>query len=144
MLLLAHIKQAYRGKHAVIVGASNIVGRPMALELLAAGCTITVCHRYTRHLAKHVAEADILVSAVGKAGLIKGTWIKKGATVIDVGISLLPNGKMTGDIEFNKAQKRAKWITPVPGGVGPMTVAVLLKNTLQAQAFQEKIPHGKI
>lgn len=141
MLLLAHIQQKFKGKQAVIVGASNVVGKPMALELLAEGCTITICHRFTRHLAQHVAGADILVSAVGKPRLIKGKWIKKGATVIDVGFTMLKNGKIAGDIEFDKAKNRAKWITPVPGGVGPMTVAVLLKNTLQAQRLQEKT-HG--
>jgi methylenetetrahydrofolate dehydrogenase (NADP+)/methenyltetrahydrofolate cyclohydrolase len=132
MLLLDHIKQTYKNRHAVIVGASNIVGRPMALELLLAGSTITVCHRFTEDLASFVQQADILVSAVGKPGLIKGNWIKPGATVVDVGISRLADGSITGDIEFVAASERAAWITPVPGGVGPMTVAVLLKNTLIA------------
>jgi methylenetetrahydrofolate dehydrogenase (NADP+)/methenyltetrahydrofolate cyclohydrolase len=132
MLLLDHIKQPYKNRHAVIVGASNIVGRPMALELLLAGSTITVCHRFTEDLASFVQQADILVSAVGKPGLIKGNWIKPGATVVDVGISRLADGSITGDIEFAAASERAAWITPVPGGVGPMTVAVLLKNTLIA------------
>lgn len=138
MLLLKELGQVFAGKHAVIIGASNIVGKPMALELLAAGCTVTICHRLTKHLNQHVANADILVSAVGKPSFIKGKWIKKGATVIDVGITLLPNGKLAGDIQYQQAKERAKWITPVPGGVGPMTIAVLLKNTLLAQALQTK------
>jgi methylenetetrahydrofolate dehydrogenase (NADP+)/methenyltetrahydrofolate cyclohydrolase len=132
MTLLDHIQQPYKNHHAVIVGASNIVGRPMALELLLAGCTITICHRFTENLKDYVQQADILVTAVGKPGLIKGNWIKIGATVIDVGINRLADGTITGDIEFESASKRAAWITPVPGGVGPMTVATLLKNTLIA------------
>jgi len=138
MRLLGHIKQKFPGKEAVIVGASNIVGKPMALELLAQGCTVTICHRLSQNLQQHIARADILVSAVGKPGFIKGSWIKKGATVIDVGITRLPNGKLSGDIDFNAAIKRAKWITPVPGGVGPMTVAILLENTVKAQGLQGK------
>lgn len=132
MALLNSIQQPYENRHAVIVGASNIVGRPMALELLLAGCTITICHRFTENLKDYVQQADILVSAVGKPGLIKGDWIKRGATVIDVGITRLPDGSLTGDVEFKEASERAAWITPVPGGVGPMTVATLLKNTLIA------------
>ena len=132
MLLLDHIKQVYKNHHAVIIGASNIVGRPMALELLLAGSTITICHRFTKDLEYFVKQADILVSAVGKPGLIKGEWVKEGATVIDVGMNRLANGTVTGDVEFAAASKKAAWITPVPGGVGPMTVAMLLKNTLFA------------
>ncbi len=132
MTLLDHVHQVYKNRHAVIIGASNIVGRPMALELLLAGCTITVCHRFTEHLEDFVPHADIVVSAAGKSGLIKGEWIKEGATVIDVGMNRMPNGTITGDVEFEKARERAAWITPVPGGVGPMTVATLLKNTLIA------------
>lgn len=132
MILLHHIHQKYKGKHAVIVGASNIVGRPMALELLIAGSTVTVCHRFTHDLQYYIQQADILVSAVGKTGLIKGVWIKEGSTVIDVGQNRLANGQLTGDVEFEIAKERAAWITPVPGGVGPMTVAVLLRNTLIA------------
>ena len=120
------------GKHAVVVGASNIVGRPMMLELLLAGATVTVCHRFTKNTAELVATADIVVVAVGKPGLIKGEWIKPGATVIDVGVNRLDNGKLIGDVEFEPAAERAAWITPVPGGVGPMTVAMLMKNTLTA------------
>jgi methylenetetrahydrofolate dehydrogenase (NADP+) / methenyltetrahydrofolate cyclohydrolase len=139
MMLLEHIKQPYKGKHAVIIGSSNIVGRPMALELLLAGCTITVCHRFTERLKEHVADADILVAAVGKPSLIQGEWIKPGATVIDVGINHLADGSLTGDIDFAEASKKAGFITPVPGGVGPMTVAMLLKNTLQAAEYHTQL-----
>ena len=121
-----------RGKEAVVVGASNIVGRPMSLELLLAGCTVTTCHRFTRDLHAHVARADILVVAVGKPGLVKGEWVKPGAVVIDVGMNRTAQGKLVGDVEFEVARERAAWITPVPGGVGPMTVATLLQNTLYA------------
>lgn len=140
MILLDHIKQTYKGKHAVIVGASNIVGRPMALELLIAGATVTICHRFTEDLGYFVKQADILVSAVGKAGLIKGEWVKEGSTIIDVGQVRLPDGTITGDVDFAAAKERAAWITPVPGGVGPMTVAVLLRNTLAAAGY---CPYGE-
>jgi methylenetetrahydrofolate dehydrogenase (NADP+)/methenyltetrahydrofolate cyclohydrolase len=120
------------GAEAVIVGASNIVGRPMALELLLAGCTVTVTHRFTRDLHAHVERADIIVAAAGKPGLVKGDWIKPGAVVIDVGINRMSDGKLVGDVEYEAASLRAGWITPVPGGVGPMTVATLLENTLHA------------
>ncbi|MEQ9720469.1 bifunctional methylenetetrahydrofolate dehydrogenase/methenyltetrahydrofolate cyclohydrolase FolD [Yersinia alsatica] len=120
------------GLNAVVVGASNIVGRPMSLELLLAGCTTTVTHRFTKNLRQHVENADLLVVAVGKPGFIPGEWIKPGAIVIDVGINRLENGKVVGDVEFDVAVERAGWITPVPGGVGPMTVATLIQNTLQA------------
>ena len=132
ILLLDSIQETYKNRHAVIVGASNIVGRPMALELLLAGCTITVCHRFTKDLREYVKQADIVVSAVGKPNLIKGEWIKSGATVIDVGSTRLTDGTIVGDVEFSIAREKAGWITPVPGGVGPMTVAMLLKNTLTA------------
>jgi methylenetetrahydrofolate dehydrogenase (NADP+)/methenyltetrahydrofolate cyclohydrolase len=132
MRLLATTGESLRGKVAVMVGASNIVGRPMAMELLMAGCTVTVCHSATRDLAAHVARAELLVAAVGRPELIRGEWIRDGATVIDVGINRLPDGKVTGDVEFAAARQRAAWITPVPGGVGPMTVATLLQNTLEA------------
>ncbi|APE32133.1 bifunctional methylenetetrahydrofolate dehydrogenase/methenyltetrahydrofolate cyclohydrolase [Halomonas aestuarii] len=121
-----------RGLDATVVGASNIVGRPMALELMLAGCTTTVCHRFTRNLEEHVRRADLLVVAVGNPGLVKGEWIKPGAIVIDVGINRQEDGRLIGDIDFAPAAERASWITPVPGGVGPMTVATLLENTLQA------------
>ena len=120
------------GLNAVVVGASNIVGRPMSLELLLAGCTTTVTHRFTKNLRQHVENADLLIVAVGKPGFIPGEWIKPGAIVMDVGINRLESGKVVGDVEFNVAQERASLISPVPGGVGPMTVATLIQNTLQA------------
>ena len=132
MTLLEGLDVDLHGLKATIVGASNIVGRPMALELLLAGCTITVTHRFTKNLAAEVAQADILVVGVGIPGLVKGEWVKPGAIVIDVGINRLDNGALVGDVEFEPALERAAWITPVPGGVGPMTVATLLENTLQA------------
>ncbi|GLY61922.1 methenyltetrahydrofolate cyclohydrolase [Pectobacterium brasiliense] len=120
------------GLNAVVVGASNIVGRPMSLELLLAGCTTTVTHRFTKNLRHHVENADLLVVAVGKPGFIPGEWIKPGAIVLDVGINRLESGKVVGDVEFETAQEKASYISPVPGGVGPMTVATLIQNTLQA------------
>lgn len=132
MRLLAATGEELRGRDAVVVGASNVVGRPMALELLLAGCTVTVCHSATRDIAAHVGRADIVVAAVGRAGLVRGAWIKPGAIVIDVGVNRLPDGRLAGDVEFESARQRAAWITPVPGGVGPMTVATLLLNTLEA------------
>ena len=130
MDLLALTGRQLRGMDAVIIGASNIVGRPMALELLLAGATVTVCHRFTQDIKKHVERADLVISAVGKPHLIKGAWIKPDAIVVDVGITRLANGQLTGDIEFEVAAQRAGWITPVPGGVGPMTVVKILENTL--------------
>jgi len=132
MRLLASTGENLRGKHAVVVGASNHVGRPMALELLLAGCTVTVCHSATVDLAGHVAQADIVVAAVGKAEMVQGAWIKPGAIVIDIGINRQADGRLVGDVEFKAALDKAGWITPVPGGVGPMTVATLLQNTLEA------------
>jgi len=132
MRMLESIGEDLRGRDAVVVGASNIVGRPMSLELLLAGCTVTTCHRFTRDLAAHVARADLLVVAVGKPRFIPGAWVKPGAIVVDVGINRLPSGEIVGDVEFDAAKARAGWITPVPGGVGPMTVATLLLNTLEA------------
>lgn len=120
------------GMEAVVVGASNIVGRPMSLELLLAGCTTTVTHRFTKNLESHVRRADLLVVAVGKPNFIPGEWIKEGAIVIDVGINRMANGKLVGDVEYAVATEKAAFITPVPGGVGPMTVATLIENTLQA------------
>jgi len=126
------------GLNAVVVGASNIVGRPMSMELLLAGCTTTVTHRFTKDLRHHVEHADLLVVAVGKPGFIPGDWIKPGAVVIDVGINRLDNGKVVGDVDFDGAAERASFITPVPGGVGPMTVATLIQNTLLAcEAFHD-------
>jgi methylenetetrahydrofolate dehydrogenase (NADP+)/methenyltetrahydrofolate cyclohydrolase len=132
MTLLKSTGAELRGQEAVVVGASNIVGRPMSLELLLAGCTVTTCHRFTKDLHAHVARADILVVAVGKPGLVRGEWIKPGAAIIDVGITRDAQGKLIGDVDFASASRRAGWITPVPGGVGPMTVATLLQNTLYA------------
>ncbi|MEL4422356.1 bifunctional methylenetetrahydrofolate dehydrogenase/methenyltetrahydrofolate cyclohydrolase FolD [Shewanella algae] len=120
------------GLDAVVVGASNIVGRPMTLELLLAGCTTTTCHRFTKDLKDKVSRADLLVVAVGKPDFIPGSWIKPGAIVIDVGINRLDSGRLVGDVDFDVACERASHITPVPGGVGPMTIASLLENTLFA------------
>jgi len=136
--LLRSTEVDLKGLEAVVVGASNIVGRPMALELLLAGCTTTVCHRWTNNLEEQVRRADLLVVAVGKPNFIPGDWIKPGAIVIDVGINRLDNGKLTGDVEFDVAKENASWITPVPGGVGPMTVATLLENTLFAAEHLHK------
>lgn len=125
------------GKKAVIVGASNIVGRPQALELLLARATVTICHSATQNLAEEVAAADIVVVGVGKPNFVKGEWIKPGAVVIDVGINRLENGQLCGDVEFAVACERAAMITPVPGGVGPMTIATLMENTLQATEIHD-------
>lgn len=130
--LLERCNIPMNGLNAVIIGASNIVGRPMSLELLLAGCTTTVTHRFTKDLRFHVEHADLVVVAVGKPNFIPGEWIKPGAIVIDVGINRLENGKVVGDVDFAQASQRARWISPVPGGVGPMTVATLIQNTLQA------------
>ncbi|MES2998054.1 MAG: bifunctional methylenetetrahydrofolate dehydrogenase/methenyltetrahydrofolate cyclohydrolase FolD [Pseudomonadota bacterium] len=132
MRLLEYEKISLRGLDAVIVGTSTIVGKPMALELLNSKCTITLCHSATRDLKKHIKQADLLVSAIGKADIIKSEWIKPNAIVIDIGITRSPSGKLHGDIEFETAKQSAAYITPVPGGVGPMTVAMLLENTLFA------------
>lgn len=132
MKLLDSVGCDPKGKNAVVVGRSNIVGKPVALMLLARHATVTLCHSRTAHLRDEVSRADILVVAIGKAGLVRGDWVKRGAVVIDVGINRLPNGKLTGDVEFEGAKERASWITPVPGGVGPMTICMLLFNTLRA------------
>lgn len=132
MRLLASTGETLRGKHAVVVGASNHVGRPMGLELLLANCTVTICHSATVDLEAHVARADIVVAAVGRPEMVLGAWIKPGAIVIDIGINRLADGRLAGDVEFKAAMDKAAWITPVPGGVGPMTVATLLQNTLEA------------
>ena len=140
MALLTTTGVDLRGCRAVVVGASNIVGRPVALELLLAGATVTVCHRFTRDLQARVGDAEVLVAAVGKPHLIPGTWVRPGSIVIDVGINRLPDGRLVGDVEPEAARERAAWITPVPGGVGPMTVAMLLQNTLDAYADREQLP----
>jgi len=132
MTLLERTGQKLEGLDAVIIGQSNIVGRPMALELLAARCTITVCHSRTKDLAEKARNADILVVAIGRAEYVPGDWVKEGATVIDVGMNHNKEGKLVGDVDFAAASQRASWITPVPGGVGPMTIVTLLENTLQA------------
>src|SRR5690606_1984356 len=132
MTLLAHTDRPVRGRNAVVIGVSNHVGRPLILELLLAGCTTTGCHRFTADLEAEVRRADIVVVAVGRPGLVRGEWIKPGAVVIDVGINRLEDGRLVGDVEFDGAAARASWITPVPGGVGPMTVATLMENTLEA------------
>ena len=132
MALLARTGVPVRGLDATIVGASNHVGRPMCLELLLAGCTVTVAHKFSRDTEGHVREADIVVAAAGSPGLVRGDWIRPGAIVVDVGINRLDDGRLVGDVEFEAARERAAWITPVPGGVGQMTVAALLENTLQA------------
>ncbi|MEJ2629973.1 MAG: bifunctional methylenetetrahydrofolate dehydrogenase/methenyltetrahydrofolate cyclohydrolase FolD [Acidihalobacter sp.] len=135
--LLDRIGETYKGRHATVVGASNIVGRPMALELLLAGATVTICHRFTADLERYVAAADILVVAVGKRGVVNSDWIKPGATVIDVGMNRDEAGHLTGDLDYDTARERAGHITPVPGGVGPMTRAMLLHNTLSAYRQRE-------
>ena len=127
------------GMDAVVVGVSNHVGRPMGLELLLAGCTVTSCHRHTKNLSKVIASADLVIAAAGKPGLIKGEWIKPGAIVIDIGINRLPDGTICGDVDFATAKERAGWISPVPGGVGPMTVATLMENTLLSLELSEKV-----
>lgn len=131
MRLLQEVGCDPSGKRAVVVGRSNIVGKPMALMLLAADATVTVCHRKS-NLEAEVANADIVVAAVGVPELIKGAWIKPGAVVIDVGMNRMPDGKLKGDVEFEAASQKASFITPVPGGVGPMTIAMLMRNTLEA------------
>jgi len=135
--MLEHVGIGMQGMEAVVVGASNIVGRPMALELLLAGATTTVCHTRTRDLAAHVARAELLVVATGRPQIVPGEWIRPGAVVVDVGINRLPDGRFVGDVGFDAAAQRAAWITPVPGGVGPMTVAVLMHNALEASARRQ-------
>jgi methylenetetrahydrofolate dehydrogenase (NADP+)/methenyltetrahydrofolate cyclohydrolase len=137
MTLLADTGEDLVGRNAVVIGQSNIVGRPMALELLMARCTVTICHSATRDLPAVVAGADVLVAAMGRARFVQGQWIKPGAIVIDVGINRDAAGKLCGDVDFAAAKERAGWITPVPGGVGPMTIATLLANTLRAAELAE-------
>ena len=141
MALLHYYGIANKSMHAVIVGASNIVGRPMALELLWYGSTVTVSHRFTHNLEQHVRSADLLISAVGRPGTIDADWISPGTIVVDVGINRLPDGRITGDIDFEKAASRASWISPVPGGVGPMTRATLMLNTAEAAGLGVELPY---
>jgi methylenetetrahydrofolate dehydrogenase (NADP+) / methenyltetrahydrofolate cyclohydrolase len=137
MRLLEDTGEALAGRHAVVIGQSNIVGRPMALELLMSRCTVTICHSATRDLPGIVRNADIVVAAVGKANFVQGDWIREGAIVLDVGINRTSAGTLVGDVDFEAARERAGWITPVPGGVGPMTIAALLANTLRAAEWQD-------
>jgi methylenetetrahydrofolate dehydrogenase (NADP+) / methenyltetrahydrofolate cyclohydrolase len=137
MVMLDEVGIDAKGMDAVVVGQSNIVGRPAALELLMRGATVTICHSQTKDLPGHVARADLVVAGIGKPEFIKGDWIKPGAVVLDVGLNRLPSGKIVGDVEFAVAKERASWITPVPGGVGPMTIAMLMQNTLEAYQFRE-------
>jgi|SRR5690625_3828852 len=139
MRILKHEKTPIWGQEAVVVGASNIVGKPIALMLLAAGATITICNSKTKDLKAHTKRADILVTAVGKPGMITGDMIKPGAVVIDVGINRLDDGRLVGDVRFDEAIKIARAITPVPGGVGPMTIAMLLVNTIEATRLQNNL-----
>ena len=138
MTLLKDTGEDLVGKHAVIIGQSNIVGRPMALELLMERCTVTICHSKTRDLPGVVRQADIVVAGIGKPNFVQGDWIKPGAIVIDVGINRNAEGRLCGDVDFAAAKERASWITPVPGGVGPMTIATLLANTLRAAELQDQ------
>jgi len=140
MALLHFYGIANRSMHAVVVGASNIVGRPMALELLLTGSTVTVSHRFTRNLEEHVRSAELLISAIGKPGIIDSEWIPRGAIVVDVGINRLPDGRLVGDVDFASAARRASWISPVPGGVGPMTRATLMLNTAEAAGLAVTLP----
>ncbi len=132
MRLLERTGMALSGKHAIVLGRSNLVGKPIAQMLLAANCTVTMAHSRTAELADHVRRADIVVAAVGRPALVRGDWIKEGAAVIDVGINRAEDGRLWGDVDFDGARERAGWITPVPGGVGPMTIAMLLSNTVDA------------
>jgi methylenetetrahydrofolate dehydrogenase (NADP+)/methenyltetrahydrofolate cyclohydrolase len=137
MKMLEHVGLDVKGLDAVVLGQSNIVGRPAALELLMKGATVTICHSQTKDLIGHVRRADVIVAGIGKPEFVKGDWIKPGAIVIDVGINRLPSGKVVGDVEFDSAKEVASWITPVPGGVGPMTIAMLIQNTLEAYEHRE-------
>lgn len=135
--MLKSVGETFYGRHAVVVGVSNIVGRPMTLELLLAGATVTATHRFTKELEAHVRLAEILVVAAGKPGLVKGEWVREGATVIDVGINHLPDGRIVGDCDQEAVAARAAYLSPVPGGVGPMTIAMLIENTLTAVELRE-------
>jgi methylenetetrahydrofolate dehydrogenase (NADP+)/methenyltetrahydrofolate cyclohydrolase len=144
MKMLEHEGLDPKGMDAVVIGQSNIVGRPAALELLMRGATVTICHSQTKDLIGHVRRADLIVAGIGKPEFVKGDWIKPGAIVLDVGINRLPSGKVVGDVEFETAKERASWITPVPGGVGPMTIAMLIQNTLEAYQFREGLVHTAV
>jgi methylenetetrahydrofolate dehydrogenase (NADP+)/methenyltetrahydrofolate cyclohydrolase len=144
MKMLEHEGLDPKGMDAVVIGQSNIVGRPAALELLMRGATVTICHSQTKDLISHVRRADLIVAGIGKPEFVKGDWIKPGAIVLDVGINRLPSGKVVGDVEFETAKERASWITPVPGGVGPMTIAMLIQNTLEAYQFREGLVHTAV
>ncbi len=137
--ILEHYNIKIEGKDAVVVGRSNIVGKPVSIMLMKRNATVTICHTKTQHLPEKVSGADILVVAAGKIGIVKGEWVKEGAVVIDVGINRLDNGKLTGDVDFESAKERAGYITPVPGGVGPMTIAMLLSNTVRAAKLQGQL-----
>jgi methylenetetrahydrofolate dehydrogenase (NADP+)/methenyltetrahydrofolate cyclohydrolase len=139
MTLIKETGEDLVGMHAVVIGQSNIVGRPMALELLIERCTVTICHSKTRDLPGLVRQADIVVAGVGKPNFVQGDWIKQGAIVVDVGINRNADGKLCGDVDFAAVRERASWITPVPGGVGPMTIATLLANTLRAAELQDAV-----
>lgn len=141
MALLSFHGVQVRSQHVVIVGASNIVGRPMSLECLLTGATVTVTHRFTRDLEQHVRAADVLISAIGKRGIIDSGWIKPGAVVVDVGINRMDDGRIAGDIDFPRAAERAAWISPVPGGVGPMTRAMLMLNTAESAGLDIQLPY---
>ncbi len=141
MALLSFHGVEVRSKHVVIVGASNIVGRPMSLECLLTGATVTVTHRFTRDLKQHVQAADVLISAIGKRGIIDSAWLKPGSVVVDVGINRLDDGRITGDIDFPQAAAVASWISPVPGGVGPMTRAMLMLNTAESMGLKIELPY---
>ncbi|NOR18708.1 MAG: bifunctional methylenetetrahydrofolate dehydrogenase/methenyltetrahydrofolate cyclohydrolase FolD [Xanthomonadales bacterium] len=140
MTLLHYFGLKPRGRHCVIVGASNIVGRPMGLEMLYQGATVTTCHRFTVDLEFHVRHAEILIVAVGKPGIVEADWVAEGAIVVDVGINRLESGKLVGDIDFDAASRCAGWISPVPGGVGPMTRATLMQNTAEAAGLVIEVP----
>ena len=141
MALLSFHGISIQSAHVVIVGASNIVGRPMSLEMLFAGATVTVAHRFTRDLEQHVRSGDVVISAIGKRGVVRPEWIREGAIVVDVGINRLPDGRITGDIDQPAASRRAAWISPVPGGVGPMTRAMLMLNTAEAAGLEIELPY---
>jgi methylenetetrahydrofolate dehydrogenase (NADP+)/methenyltetrahydrofolate cyclohydrolase len=143
MILLERCGIKVKGLHVVIVGASNLVGRPLALEMLLLGATVTVTHRFTRDLESHVRMAEVLCVAAGKPGLVPGEWIRPGSVVIDIGINRLADGRIVGDVQFDEARKRARLITPVPGGVGPMTVATLMQNTLEAAEMRDAARAGR-